>query len=67
MRSSGIGGSYTRSFQLVPGWKLLCAIPLAHLGEYSKELRPPETEITGSNSVYSRYRYDFEPPGPGVP
>jgi hypothetical protein len=25
------------------------------------------TDITGSNPVYGRYRYDFEPPGPGVP
>jgi hypothetical protein len=25
------------------------------------------TDITGSNSVYSRYRYDFEPPSPRLP
>jgi hypothetical protein len=30
-------------------------------------MRPPVTDIAGSNSVYSRYRYDFEPPGSGVP
>ena len=25
------------------------------------------TDLTGSNPVHSRYRYDFEPPRPGVP